>query len=488
MQTQASWWARAAVGVRAAFSPAASGDLAGGMGAVGPAVWQRLFGRSPEILDVSEQVASEQRGRVALVARNNLWCRQLLAALRSQALTPEFTLFTREGFFTLVDLTENPAEGMESASERWPSLFVDEAAGASSGKARTAYRYDSALDYTDELMVRLADADLLLYLFDSGSHSPPAGSRANNGWETDDAHWYSRLRTLGAAMLPVAIVADPEEIDTPRLHMLRHTLGIAPSCVPAVALVPHATLDGSVSPHPALNALVERMLALRPRLAMPLAQEVPFCRRMIAAKVIRTGALMAALVGAEPIPLLDLPLHVAVQWKVAMQVAAIYGRPGLDVRSGEMAGTLSLSLLARTCAQQSIKLVPGIGWLLSSALSAVSALLLGHSLVRVYEQDRLFDLKAVRSVTRYATSQAAKAATQVVTPFRKVLISDRTRAPRLASLTELWRSGRAAVTVPTSPCSHATPQAEAFDCLNGYAPLNGGPPTNTLPTSGGTSI
>lgn len=397
MKKQRSWLAGAA-NARAALG-AMDNDLPGGMGGYGGSGWQRLFGHSPEMMDVSDEVAEEQRGRVVIAGRSNLRCRQMLAALRAQELTPEFSFLTREGFFTLVDLsagTGNP-DGADAAFE----VANDEQERRSSGIAAPGISSepDDASGSAEALAVELADADLLLYLYDGGD-----GEKASPGWKGSDAHWYSRLRTLGAAMLPVSVVNGSPGSDDAERAVLRGRLGVTPASVPESAL---AACTSDNCPDPALNKLVERMMTLRPRLAMPLAQEIPFCRRMIAAKVVRTGALMAALVGAEPIPLLDLPLHVAVQWKVALQVAAIYGRPGLDVRSAEMAGVLSLSLMARTCAQQAIKLVPVIGWMLSSALSGVSALLLGHSLVRVYEQDHLLDLRRVASTARIAAHGAA---------------------------------------------------------------------------------
>src|SRR5690606_12685250 len=101
-----------------------------------------------------------------------------------------------------------------------------------------------------------------------------------------------------------------------------------------------------------LHELVQRMLALRPRLGIALAQEITCCRPQIAQRIIRTAALMSALVGSEPIPLLDLPLQVGVQWKMALQLAAIYGRPGLDYRSRELVSAVLVNLGAHRLAQQ----------------------------------------------------------------------------------------------------------------------------------------
>jgi uncharacterized protein (DUF697 family) len=137
--------------------------------------------------------------------------------------------------------------------------------------------------------------------------------------------------------------------------------------------------------------LVERALALRPRLAIPLAQEVPCCRRLIARRMIRSAALLTALVGVEPIPLLDVPVQVALNWKVALQLAAIHGRPGLDYRSREMVGTVALNLGLRYLIQQGAKLVPVLGWLVSAGLSGLGTWLLGNALLRYYEGEPIAD-------------------------------------------------------------------------------------------------
>lgn len=148
------------------------------------------------------------------------------------------------------------------------------------------------------------------------------------------------------------------------------------------------------NPRPNLLALLNRILGL-PRLALPLAQEAPWCRPLIATRVIRTGAMMTMLVGAEPIPLLDLPLHVAIQWKVALQLAAMYGRPGLDYRSRDVGNGVT-NLCMRQMARQALKVIPLIGWLLSGLLSGVSTWLLGNALRRYYEQEHLWEWQGVR--------------------------------------------------------------------------------------------
>ena len=310
----------------------------------GSAMLRGLAGRSPELTDVQEEVATEQQGRVALASlcgELNCW---LLAALREQAPLPAAQPVTREGFFTLVAL---PNTAALPSTNGWDDVNPGETS--------------------------LEGMDCILYLSDYA-----------RGWQPDEDRWYARLRAAGAPVLPVLIrsagardpSAVPDEIQNMLESMRRH-LGVKPVFM---------SRDAGLQEH-AIQELVSRVLELRPRLAIPLAQEVPACRQLIARRVIRTAAFMAGLLGIEPVPLLDLPLTVLVQWKMALQLAAIYGRPGVEVFSREMAGTVGINLIARTLAQQGLKLLPIFGWLLSAALNFSSTWLLGQALLNAYAEE-----------------------------------------------------------------------------------------------------
>ncbi len=130
--------------------------------------------------------------------------------------------------------------------------------------------------------------------------------------------------------------------------------------------------------------LVERMVACRPRLVIPLAQEIPGCRAWAARRAIRAGMTMTALLGAEPIPLLDLPLQVSLNWKVALEVAAIFGHTGLDHRSRELLATVAWNLVLRYLIQQAVKVVPLLGWGVSAGLSALGTWAFGNALLHYY--------------------------------------------------------------------------------------------------------
>lgn len=327
------------------------------------APWLRgLAGRNPEIADVQEQVAAEQRGRMALVSRQGALNQWLLARLREQAPLPAPQPITHEGFFILVTLPDADAPA---------DLEEDE------------YGLPPVEHWVQqEVMDAVLGADLILFLCDFAG-----------GWQPADDRWYARLRAAGAPMLPV-LAGSPGQDDGPAalgsqaahgLDALHRHLGIAPLrlYIDCPASEPAAT-GSPAAVEAQLQELVSRILELRPRLAIPLAQETPAGRQLIARRVVRGGALMAALLGMEPLPLLDLPLTVLVQWKMALQLAAIHGRPGVEVLSREMAGTVGLNLLVRTTAQQALKFLPILGWLFSASLNFASTWLLGQALLRVY--------------------------------------------------------------------------------------------------------
>lgn len=359
-------------GLNALFAPAEERE-----GMAMPSV-ARLLDRSPELIDAADQVAAEQRGSVLIVAQQGDHCRWLLAQLRRQPPVPRFRHLAREGLFTLACLS-----GPQSVQ-------------ADSGEEAGIFDWRSSEDEFDLIADDLLNADLVLFVVDNEQ-------QLENGQAACDTRTFARLRASGTPVLPILLLGECARTGGEQGEALRRLLGVQPVLLAA----PHALWDEQGESAPGsthqedLLRLIERMLLLRPRLAIPLAQEAPFCRRLIANRVIRTGAWMTALVGLEPIPIIDLPLQVALQWKVVLQLAAIYGRPGLDVRSKEMASTVGASVLMRLLTQQLVKLLPLVGWMLSGLVSGLSTLLIGHAFVRMYEYDRVVDLRAAGSALQH---------------------------------------------------------------------------------------
>jgi uncharacterized protein (DUF697 family) len=408
---------------RTGYGPAA------GHGSQG-SVWQGVAGKSQELLEVTEEVAVEQQARLALLSRRpGLPC-AFLAFLRQQTVELDGDGVAQEGVWLLATLPP-PSAGAHTADGALPGNGAGFGGDVPGNRVQsengTPSRDMPAAGTWDDLSVgmdgpslagagaawdangngvlaQLGDngVDLLLYLFSGEA-----------GWQDVDSQWCGRLRTLGRPLLPVMVLSshdpaasepgsDAQERATlqARLEHVHRKVGIRPVCLTLPDPPARAELALDLPPDDVLT-LVDRMLALRPRISIPLAQDVPWCRQIIARRIIRTGALMTALVGVEPVPLLDLPIHVALQWKVALQLAAIHGRPGLDYRSREMVGAVSVNLMVRGVAQQLVKLIPVLGWLLSGALSGASTLLLGHALLRYYENDQIWDWPATMDAWGY---------------------------------------------------------------------------------------
>jgi uncharacterized protein (DUF697 family) len=256
-------------------------------------------------------------------------------------------------------------------------------------------------------------ADVLLYLIDPAL-----------GWSSEDTTWVARLRTLGAPLLPLIVAtrcAAPDQVDNQPgsaasrgeqdalAASVHQQIGIKPIFVEiddaAASDAGVAPPDRGRKPPADVVALMQRIVSLRPRVAVALAQDIAWCRPMLARRIIRTGALFTALLSAQPAPMLDLPFQVMLQWKVALQLAAIYGRPGLDHRSSEMIGAIAWNLAIRFAMQQLARLAPVAGWLLSAAIGGVSTTLLGHALVTIYEnEDRLdWERQGRRALRRAST-------------------------------------------------------------------------------------
>lgn len=283
---------------------------------------------------VQTEVNGEMVGQVAVVGLRGAGKSTLAAALRQQPWPPdaaggmgEQATVAREGFFTLVDLPEGEEEELATLS------VLEEVQGM----------------------------DLALYVVDGEA-----------GLRPQELRWISRLRCQGMALLPVLSKADCVADAAAMAEALRRPLALRP-----VAVSCRVQPDG-------LEGLVQRMLDVQPRLAIPLAREAPLARGVVVQRVLRQSVLVAAMLGAEPIPFLDLPLQVANQLRMALRLGATFGQPGMDYRSRELLATLGVSLGGRYLMQQALRLIPVVGWGASALIGAAETWLLGRALASYY--------------------------------------------------------------------------------------------------------
>jgi len=121
-----------------------------------------------------------------------------------------------------------------------------------------------------------------------------------------------------------------------------------------------------------------------PRLAVPLGREIAAVRKLAARRIIRQAALLAGLLGAQPIPLLELPFQVMLQSGVVMRVGASFGHAPGGGLNREIMATVGGALAGHYLAQTVAKLVPVVGWAVAGVLAAVSTLLVGEAAIAYY--------------------------------------------------------------------------------------------------------
>lgn len=91
-------------------------------------------------------------------------------------------------------------------------------------------------------------------------------------------------------------------------------------------------------------------------------------------------AVAAGSVAAVPVPLVDIPLFMAIQAKLFHTIASIYGQEMSRSRMGEVFSTLGISFAARLGGREVFKLIPGVGSAVSALFAAASTYGLGCTL------------------------------------------------------------------------------------------------------------
>lgn len=134
-----------------------------------------------------------------------------------------------------------------------------------------------------------------------------------------------------------------------------------------------------------LDGLIPEILSAAPAVAVAMARALPGVRTMITNRIIRRTAWANALISLEPIPGLDIPLLMASQTRLVLRIAAAYGHAMTVSHARELLTTMAGSLLSRYLGLQIAKLVPGLGWLVSAALSAMATWGIGQAARRYFE-------------------------------------------------------------------------------------------------------
>lgn len=213
-----------------------------------------------------------------------------------------------------------------------------------------------------EILLNLGDPVLVIYLLD-----------ATTGVTADDYRWVAALRATGKPLLAVLNKCDLATDEITITQEASEKLGMP--------VIPISAYTG----HNVETRLLPAMLDAVPRLAVPLGRELRGLRRHAARRVIRQAVLLAGVVGAQPVPLLDLPFQVMIQVGVVMRVGAAYGYVPTGSLNREVVGTVVGTLGIRYLALALVKFIPFVGWAVAGLLSGAMTFLIGEAAIRYYE-------------------------------------------------------------------------------------------------------
>lgn len=144
--------------------------------------------------------------------------------------------------------------------------------------------------------------------------------------------------------------------------------------------------DGTPDESGSLDAFLAQLVNELPnqaKLEMARISGVRPAQKRIAETLIKATTAVSAAIGAQPIPLADMPILTALQASMAAGIIYISGGE-LNVRSGlkflgSLGVTIGLGLVLREAARSAAKLVPGFGYAVSGAVAAGGTMAVGRA-------------------------------------------------------------------------------------------------------------
>lgn len=132
-----------------------------------------------------------------------------------------------------------------------------------------------------------------------------------------------------------------------------------------------------------LMTLLVDELPTQAKLEMARISGVRPAQKKIADTLVKATAAVAAAVGAQPIPLADLPILIGIQSSMVAGIIYISGGE-LNLRSslkflGSLGVTLGLAVALREVARGAAKLVPGFGYAVSGGVAAAGTFAIGRA-------------------------------------------------------------------------------------------------------------
>ncbi|MFC2016043.1 GTPase [Chloroflexota bacterium] len=303
--------------------------------------------------EMSRQVEKESLARVAIVGPVNSGKSTLFNALKGREVSPVAAI---------------PGTTRELHHEQWGPFSLTDTPG---------FGEVDGVDRASIALQGIRSANLVVLVLD-----------AISGVRQSDLALLERIRATGRPVLTVLNKIDllkEEREDV--IANARDKLG-------EPGLVPISAKRGTNI----ATLLLPSMIDAHPALAVALGRALPAYRRQAANKVIRNAAVFNAFVGAEPIPGLDIPFLLAIQARMVLRIAAIFGEPLSTEHAKELLATIVGGATLRYLAQEGAKLIPGPGWIVAGAVASVGTWGIGQVAVRYFELGKRMSPQQLRTL------------------------------------------------------------------------------------------
>ncbi|MBS2033434.1 50S ribosome-binding GTPase [bacterium] len=218
------------------------------------------------------------------------------------------------------------------------------------------------------------DAEFLLIVFD-----------ATGSVTSSDRALYRKLLQFGK---PHLVVLNKIDLIPPV-----HRNVVRESAARILDLSVEAVLPVSAQTAAGVDQLVLEITAAEPKLLLKVAQTLPSLRRKLAWQAIRRTAMMSALVGLTPLPLMDVIPLTLLQGNLVLTLSQIYGNKLSPKSLLELASTFGAGWLARLAFQELTKLAGVPGWVLSASVAASATLTIGFTALSWFETGIMPDKK-----------------------------------------------------------------------------------------------
>jgi small GTP-binding protein len=198
------------------------------------------------------------------------------------------------------------------------------------------------------------------------------------GVRQSDLDLYTSLRATSS---PVIVALNKTDLVRRDLQAILDDLVFR---LQGVTVIPISARTGAGVADRLVPALIDASEAV----AVVIGRALPAFRTQAAKRIVTTTSLWGLLLGTEPIPGLDLPVLLAMQARMILRLAAIYGESFSTHHARELALSLAGSLVARYVGMELAKLIPGFGWVASGIIAALSTLAMGKAAEAYFKSGR----------------------------------------------------------------------------------------------------